>query len=72
MITELFAKYQIGAIHTADIIDGKVTNQALCSSKSERFCRLFLPCATLLSSRFIRLCYLNTLVQTKFSSKIFL
>ena len=27
MISELFAKYQFGAIHTADIIDVKVTNR---------------------------------------------
>ena len=30
MISELSAKYQIGAIHTADITAGKVTNRALC------------------------------------------
>ena len=29
MISELFAKYQIGAIHTADNTDSKVTNRAL-------------------------------------------
>ena len=29
MISELSAKYQIDALHTADITDGKVTNRAL-------------------------------------------
>ena len=28
MISELFAKYQFGSIHPADITDGKVTNRA--------------------------------------------
>ena len=27
MISELSAKYQVGATHTADITDGKVTNR---------------------------------------------
>ena len=28
MISELFAKYRFGAMHTTDIADGKVTNLA--------------------------------------------
>ena len=28
MITELIVKYQFGALHTADITDGKSTNRA--------------------------------------------
>ena len=30
MISQLSAKYQFGAIHTADITDGKITNRAFC------------------------------------------
>ena len=37
IINELLAKYQFGAIHTADITDDKVTNRALCSAESEAF-----------------------------------
>ena len=37
MIGELFAKYQFGAINTADMTDDKVTNGALCSAESEVF-----------------------------------
>ena len=40
---ELFPKYQFGAIHTAEIIDCKVTNRALYSAESKIFCRLYLP-----------------------------
>ena len=39
----MFAKYQFGAIHTADITDGKVTNRALNSAESYIFRRLYLP-----------------------------
>ena len=28
MISEVFAKYQFGAIHTVDITNGRVTNRA--------------------------------------------
>ena len=37
MISELFGKYQFGALHTADISDGKVMNRAVCSAESELF-----------------------------------
>ena len=30
MISQLFAKYKFGAMHTADTTDSKVTNRALC------------------------------------------
>ena len=43
MISELFAKYQSGATHTADITYGKVTNRALGSAEFEIFCRLHHP-----------------------------
>ena len=37
MISQLSAlKYKFGAIHTADTTDGKVTNRALLSTKSEK------------------------------------
>ena len=35
MISELFGNYPFGTIHTVDITDGKVKNQALCSGDSE-------------------------------------
>ena len=49
MISELFIKYQFVAIHTADITDGNVTNQALDSTESEIFRCLYLPPILLLS-----------------------
>ena len=49
MINELFSKYHFVAIHTVDITDGKVTNQALGSAESEIFCRVYLPPILLLA-----------------------
>ena len=49
MISELFTKYQFVAIHTADITDGNVTNQALGSAESDIFCRVYLPPILLLA-----------------------
>ena len=43
MISQLAVKYQFGAIDTADTTDGKVTNLALLSTKSEKVHRLYLP-----------------------------
>ena len=43
MISELFAKYQFGAIHIADNTDGTVANHALCSAESEIFRRSYMP-----------------------------
>ena len=43
MICQLYAKYQFGAIHTADTTYGKVTNRALLSAESEKVHRLYLP-----------------------------
>ena len=41
MISQLFAKYQFGAIHAADTTDGKVTNRALLSTESEKVYHLY-------------------------------
>ena len=38
-ISQLYAKYHFGAIHTAGITEDKVPNQDLCST--DIFCRLF-------------------------------
>ena len=43
MISQLYAKYQFGAIETADTTDGKVTNMALRSAESEKVHSLYLP-----------------------------
>ena len=40
MISELFAKYQFGAIHRYAGRYGKVMNRALCSAESEMFRRI--------------------------------
>ena len=42
MISQLSAKYQFGAIHTAHTTDGKVTNLALLSTESEKVYRLYM------------------------------
>ena len=41
MISQLSAKYQFGAMHTADTTGGKVTNLALLSTDSEKVHRLY-------------------------------
>ena len=43
MISQLSAKYQFGAMHTADTTDGKVTNVPLLSTESEKVDLLYLP-----------------------------
>ena len=43
MISELFAKYKFGAIHTFDITDCKVMNSAMLSGESEIFYHSYLP-----------------------------
>ena len=43
MISQLSAKYQFCAIHTADTTDGKVTTRVLLSIESEKVHRLYLP-----------------------------
>ena len=42
MISQLSAKYQFGAIDTADTPYSKVTNMALLSTESEKVHRLYL------------------------------
>ena len=44
MISELFAMYQFGALHAADIRDDKVTNQVLCSAESRLLVCLLSEC----------------------------
>ena len=43
MISQLSAKYQFGAMHTADTTDGKVSNRALLSTESDKVHCLVLP-----------------------------
>ena len=43
MISQLSAKYQFCAIHTADTTDGKVTTRASLSVESEKVHRLYMP-----------------------------
>ena len=43
MFSELFAKYEFGAIHTADIKDSKVANRLDCSAESDIFRQLLHP-----------------------------
>ena len=50
MISELFAKYQFGAMYTADITDGKFKNRALYSAESEIFRLLYLPCVNVVKN----------------------
>ena len=51
-ISQLSARYQFGAIDTADTTDGKVTHLALLSAESEKDHRLCLPHSVLRCCRF--------------------